>query len=69
MGLSLRDCGLASLDDAIGDLGSLVDLDLTGNRLTALPRSMQRLTSLECLWLDGNALDLQLLNPLSAAEF
>src|SRR4051812_17548585 len=48
-GLSLRGCGLTSLHDAIGDLTSLVDLDLTDNALTALPRSMERLSSLECL--------------------
>jgi Leucine-rich repeat (LRR) protein len=45
------------LPDAIGDLSSLVYLDLRGNRLTELPLSMSRLTHLEKLDLRWNPLD------------
>ena len=56
-GLSLRNCGLTSVPDAIGALTSLRDLDLTDNALTTLPHAMERLTSLERLSVDGNRLD------------
>jgi len=56
MVLALRKQGLTSLPEEIGNLKSLQELKLGGNRITSLPESIVQLRSLKILDLAGNPL-------------
>jgi internalin A len=53
---SFADCGITSLPDWLGNVTSLTDLDLSGNRLADLPDWLGNLISLTDLDLSGNRL-------------
>ncbi|MHA1274487.1 MAG: leucine-rich repeat domain-containing protein [Promethearchaeota archaeon] len=55
-GIDLHNCGLRTLPEAIGNLKSLVNLDLRWNQLTTLPESIGKLKSLQKLDLSYNQL-------------
>ena len=54
--LNLGNCGLASLSPMVGGLGGLLELRLSDNRLTALPREIGLLRALRVLVVDNNLL-------------
>jgi Leucine-rich repeat (LRR) protein len=63
--LNLRAMGITRLSNKIGEINSLVDLDLRHNQLKILPSSISNLTKLTKIYLDGNPLtDLSILKRL-----
>lgn len=53
-GISLKECGISSLPESIGDFRSLELLHLDNNKLETLPESIGDLTTLRILRLNGN---------------
>ena len=62
--LNLGGCGLATLSPMVGGLGGLLELRLSDNKLTALPREIGLLRALRVLVADNN-----LLSALPGANF
>ena len=54
--LDLRELGLTSLPEWLGQLTRLQSIDLSRNQLTSLPESLGELTGLQNLYLSGNQL-------------
>ena len=66
--LDLSYCNLRSIPDTFGCLPLLRDLNLSGNNFVCLPKSIIRLSNLECLCLRG-CTTLRCLRGLSNVEF